>query len=603
MIPKADCRKKHSMCAAKGRLWPALLAMAFAAVPGQQFGHGSSERSGTNNSQTAPAAQSAEATQGDLTGQAQVLFRRAADLIDKNQFSAAVQLLQDTLKLAPDSPSAHHYLGYALWKENQWGAAAREFQTAHALDPRNAYTLYFLGNIAQSTGNIADAIRYYEAELALDKPLFDTYQILGQAYFVRGETRKARAMIEQAIQLFPWDGSLHYQLAKIAKRTGRLSEAQQELETSERLKKIDRASIKKLLELSVAIQEGRTDRVSSIRQELVAQTPSDAETLQTLGLLLGRGSYYLDALEPLEQAAQMLPDSYEPHYNLGLTQLKLGRDGAAETALKRAVELRPDSFESNSTLAVLYVSQNRNREAIERLRAALQARPEDEKILALLGDQYLLADEAAAAVPALREAIRLKPDKPETRHLLIQAYQHEKDFTSALIAAQEGAKLFPSDGRFQYDIGSQLANLGRYGDALAYAEKSVRLDPSLVEGHDLVGDLKYRRGEYDQALASFQRAKSLDATDLEAFRGIGQTLIRLKRYSEAVIELNSALLVHPDVSEFYHDLSQAYIRLGDREKAAQASAKFQQLHSIEVSKRDLEDWRRATQEAGTLDKE
>jgi predicted Zn-dependent protease len=74
---------------------------------------------------------------------------------------------------------------------------------------------------------------------------------------------------------------------------------------------------------------------------------------------------------------------------------------------------------------------------------------------------------------------------------------------------------------------------------------------------------------------------------LGALRGIGQTLVRLKRYSEAVIELNKAILVYPHVSEFYYGLSQAYIRLDDREKAAQAAARFQQLHAREDAEQNL----------------
>lgn len=318
--------------------------------------------------------------------------------------------------------------------------------------------------------------------------------------------------------------------------------------------------------------------------------------MSSLGLVLARNGMYDEAAEPLTLAAQAMPDSYEAQCNFGLTMMRLGRPDAAEPASKKAIELRPDAFEPNSALAVLYVSQRRSKEAIERLNVARKARPNDAGILALLGDQYLQIDDPLAAIPPLRDAVRLKPENPNPYHVLIQACQKAKDFANALVIAQQGAERLPSDGRFQFEIGDQLSNLGRHHEAMPFAEKAVQLSFSLVEGYDLLGDLSFRRGEYDQALAGFQKAKALDPTDLEAMRGIGQTLVRMKRYDEAIAALNDAIPTHPEEPEFYYDLSQAYVRMGNQEKAAEASAKFQQLHAIEVARQDAEDQQRALEQ-------
>jgi len=531
-----------------------------------------------------------------LFDRAEKLFNNATDLFAKDQFSEAVPVLQEAAKVAPGEPIIHHYLGYALWKGNRFHEAGQEFEEARRLDPKNAYTLYFLGRVFDAQSETSAAIHSYESDLALGEPVYDTYQRLAEAYLRRGDPKKALDMVQRALQKTPWESSLHYQLARIYQKTGRLKEAKEEFDTTDRLKQSDQASIQKLLAIAVAIHDGKADRVFSLRDELYGQTPRDPEIMNSLGLLLGKNGFYAEAAAPLNAAAQMMPESYEAHYNLGLTLMKLGRADDAEPALKKAVELRPDEFGPNSALAVLYVSQGRGREAIEMLKAARQARPDDAGILALLGDQYLQTDDVRAAIPLLREAIRIKPDNPDPYHVLIQAYQKEKDFANALSFARQGAEHFPSDGRFEFEIGNQLSNLGRYQEALPFGEKSVELNASLVEGHDLVGDLESRRGDYEPALASFQRAKTIDPTDLEALRGIGQTLVRMKRYDEAVAALNNAIPVHPTEPEFYYDLSHAYVRLGDREKAAQASAKFRELHAVEVARQNAEDQRRALEQ-------
>jgi predicted Zn-dependent protease len=84
---------------------------------------------------------------------------------------------------------------------------------------------------------------------------------------------------------------------------------------------------------------------------------------------------------------------------------------------------------------------------------------------------------------------------------------------------------------------------------------------------------------------------------------MGQTLVRMKRYDDAIAELNDAIPLHPTEPEFYYDLSQAYVRLGNREKAAEASAKFKQMHEIEVARQDAEDQRRALEQKGAANKQ
>lgn len=519
---------------------------------------------------------------------AEELFQQAADLIEKDQYSKAIALLRRATSLAPSDARVHHYLGYALWKERQWSSATKEFEDALKLDPGNLYTRYFLGRIAYAEGATNRAIGFFEAVVAAGEPVHDTYQRLGQAYMRRGDFPKALEMMQQAVSQTPWDGAIHYQLAKIYRQMGRPQEAQREFETSERLKQTDQDSIKTLLEISEAIHKKQKDEVLRLRGELLSRPSHDPEILNWLGTLLGQGGFYAEAVQPLQGAAEANPSSFEAQYNLGLTQLKLGNNAEAESRLRKALELRPDSFEANSILAVLYVSQNRNREAIVKLRVADHVRPGNPRALALLGQQYLQGYYITEAVKTLEPATRLKPNDSDLRYLLIEAYQKNSEYEKAFKAAQETARLFPGEARAQYEVGHQMANLGRYQDARPYFEKAAGLDPSFTEAHNGLGDAELRKGNYEAALESFMRARALDSRNLAALRGIGQCLIRLKRYPEALDHLEKAIALQPEDAELYFEFSQLQARLGNREKAAQAAATFERLRATEIEKRAME---------------
>jgi Flp pilus assembly protein TadD len=516
------------------------------------------------------------------------LFLHAAALIEKEQFSAAIPVLQKAAALAPNEARIHHYLGYAFWKAGEWRAATTEFDQALKLEPNNPYTEYFQARIAYSMNHLNQAIALYEAVIASGNPVFDTYQRLGQSYFRKGNSVKALEVTQVALEQTPWDSAIHYQLGKIYKQLGRQEEAQQEFRSAERLKKADQASIRKLLELAQAVQAKHRERAQKLGEDLLSESSQDPEVLTWVGTLLGQGDFYREALQPLHRAIDLSPESFEAHYNLGFTLMKLEQYPESETYLRKALELRPNSFEANSLLAVLYVNENRNSEAIEMLRAANRERSGNVKVLALLGEQYLHGRYFDEATQSLSEVVRLKPDDSRLRYLLIEAYQKNQDYSKALTAAQDALRAFSSDARAHFEVGQQMANLGRYQDARPYYEDAIRINASFTEAYDSLGELQFRSGEYQAALQSFEKARSLDSQNAAAQRGIGRTLIRLGRYHEALTEIGESIATHPDDAELHFALSQVYTRLGDRERAADAAATFQRLRAKEIARQDAE---------------
>jgi tetratricopeptide (TPR) repeat protein len=519
---------------------------------------------------------------------AQALFDKASALIKEKHYSQAAVLLRSAVKLAPDQANLHHYLGYALWKLDQWNQAQAEFEKAHALNRKDAYNCYFLARIAASLGNIDRSIHYYKEVLRLGPAIYDTNQRLGQAYLDKGELIEAHARITAALRETPWDGSLYYQLGRIDLRQHHPAQARAEFAAAARLKSGNQASIRQLLDLSEAVRNRQMERIQQIRAALLNEASPDPEIYDSIGVLLGRGGFYSEALEPLERAVKLAPDSYESNYDLGVTLFRLGRAHEAEEQLKKALALEPNSPQVNSLLGLLDVNQNRNAEAIKRLRAASQAAPGDERILALLGEQYLVGHYVADAISCLRKAVHQNPDDPALRYLLIEAYQEEHDFNSALETAQDASGRFPNDARIIYEEGQQLANIGHYQRARPYAEKAIRMDPTLGFAYDLMGDIQARTGHYKAALESFQKAKNLAPGDELALKGIAENLIRLKRYPQALSELKQAIAARPQDASLYFSLMQVYVRLGQRQEAAQAESAFQALHAREVAERNAQ---------------
>lgn len=537
---------------------------------------------------TSSSVQQPSSPAAQLSSEVQNLFDTASGLISQSRFREAAELLRKAEAQAPKSAAVHHYLGYAMWKQDQWSGADKEFQRAHELDPQNPYTLYFLARIAQSNGQPRAAIRYYGDILQLGAPLYDTSQRLGQLYFDQGELGKAREQIETALKQTPWDSSLYYQLGKIDQRSGHAASAREEFAAAERLKNASQDVVQRLLALDQALQNHETGKIDALMDEITAKASRDPEILQSMGVLLGRAGLYQQSREVLERCVSLDPSSFETQFNLGLTLLRLNQEQEAEASLVAALKLQPDSVEANRALAVLYVQQNRTEDAIARLRVANHLSPGDARLLALLGQQYLQGHFAPDAIAALQQAVKLAPENTDVRFLLVEAYDAAHEYDSGLKAAQETLRLFPESGHASFEVAQEMSASGRYEDARPYAQRAVQKEPQLVEAWNLLGDLQSKSGHYDEALDAFQHARNLDASNVIAARGLADNLIRLKRYDEALTEVQKALDDHPQDAGLHFSLMQAYVRTGQREQASKAAAKYQQLHEAEAAQAEAQ---------------
>lgn len=557
------------------RIWVSLLLVLLWGVPAE-----------------ARPAPSAGQTAAESSASVQQLFKSAASLIEQSRYQEAAALLRKAEGTAPNQASIHHYLAYALWKQDRWTSARTEFQKAHQLDPQNPYTLYFLARIAQSTAHPDEAIDDYEAILRLGPAIEDTDQRLGQLYFDRGQIEKAREHIEAALKETPWESSLYYQLGKIDQKSGRAANAREEFASAERLKHVSQEAAQRLFALDQAVRDHETGSIGRLRAEILTEAADDPEILQSAGVLLGRAGLYDEALAPLESCVKLDPNSFEAQYNLGLTLLRLDRKDEAAASLEAALKLQPQSLEANRALAVLDVDESRNADAIERLRAANQVSPGDARILALLGEQYLQGHFVPDAIAALEEAVKLAPQNLNARFLLVEAYDTSHEYDRGLKAAEDALGAFPDSARATFEVAQELAGAGRYDDARTYAAKAVEQDAQMAEGWDLLGDLESKRGQYGAAWKAFERARSLDPSNLAAIRGATENLIRLKRYDEALAELDLALKAHPQDAGLYFNLMQLYARIGKREEASRAAATYRELHASEAARRDSERPRR-----------
>lgn len=346
-------------------------------------------------------------------------------------------------------------------------------------------------------------------------------------------------------------------------------------------------------ELDAALERLRADDVAGAVAALepLRQRPeAPAPALALLGALYveqGRAAEAAAVLEPLAGRPDADPAVL---YNAARALFALGREGEAAAHLERSAQLSPTS-PAGRDLGLLRARQGRSAEALRWLLPWALLHPED-------ADNRLAAAHLALQLNRPADAERLldgaPPADPRTRLLRGELLLAQGDARAAADAlaplAAEAPPAMVADVR-RLLAGAYLES-GRAAEALALLEQAGDDDPRLTV---LRAEALYQQGQPERALAALAAAARRDLeqpppagesarlTSGALLRAYARILLAVGRHAEAVAPAERATQLLPMDPEVWHALGQALTGAGQREAAARALQRFQEVSAQQAA--------------------
>lgn len=393
----------------------------------------------------------------------------------------AIEVLRGLLARDPELVQAHFLLGVlrlAMSRPEQ-AVEPLELAAARLTGPAARAAHGLLAEAQLRAGNFEAAVRSAERALADDPQDQHARIVLAGAFQGSGANERAEAVLDEASGVSP---ALHSARARLFVRTGRLADAEREVE---RALALEPDSVQWVVDLVwVLLEQGKT----------------------TAALDLAR-------TRSLEHPAV-------PDYPNLVGQIALRQDdpASAQRAFRKAIEVDASFVPGYVNLARIAARARRYAEAVDLLQRALVQRPGDAEALRELGAIESERANPAAAVAALEAALRADPTSDATRAQLARAQaQAGRDLPSALEVAREIRRSDPKNPVYADTLGQVMVRSGLHAAAAEQFRAAIELAPHPIAAyHYRLGLALESSGNLTGARREFERALEVDGDFAEA---------------------------------------------------------------------------------------
>lgn len=299
---------------------------------------------------------------------------------------------------------------------------------------------------------------------------------------------------------------------------------------------------------------------------------------------------------------------------------RLTRSGMLQQAIPHLIAAQRAGLAPYATgvnLGICYLGTNQYALAISTLEQLRQSGSETATVNNLLAQAYLGNHQPQAAFEAFQRAAAATPKSEKLYDYMADACSDDDDYELGLRIANAGLQELPDSARLHYERALFLARLDRFDEAKPDFETAARLAPAsyigvlalvqenlyednlkvardllrkaVREGHrdyqtlSLLGSVLLFEGavpgqpEFAEAQSALEESAKARPNYSSTQIALGKLYMREGRYADAVLHLEIGQRLEPNDPAVYAALSTAYHRLGEKEKAAEASAQMARL--------------------------
>lgn len=212
-----------------------------------------------------------------------------------------------------------------------------------------------------------------------------------------------------------------------------------------------------------------------------------------------------------DRGIEFIEKAQEARSLCGMSLFKLGRYGEALEVIDSALEIKPDSPTEWSNKGFVLSAMGRNEEALEAFEKALSLDPESLKILTSKGIVYFRMGLPDKALETFDRALATEPKQASDWACKVPRF--------SFFSRNKAPIMKPDNAETWYWKGNVLLELGEKEKALEAFKMALESDPDHINSLLTGGDLLCEFSEYGEAFKCYVHALKLSPENETARRG------------------------------------------------------------------------------------
>lgn len=379
----------------------------------------------------APSRKPVQATPKDVPA----LMQQAEDALERKDYQSALEPLKKVTGIAPETPEAWYYLGYAYQGLRRDDEARESYEKAVALKPDLAEAQVNLGLLLLAARDPAGALPHLEKAVELKPNDARAHLNLGLALDDASQPGPAEQEFRRALELDPKSDRAAYELGEIELVQKHYDEAITQFTKALELKPANAEAEKGLATAYEAL--GKMPEAGQHFEQYLKLQPADATVrLHLARLYLNQHSpdHALAELHEIEQTGTVAPDLEAA---MGDAYALAGKFSDSESHYRRALAGNPGQADLHRALAETLLKENKNADAESEFRKALAIDPGNADAIKGLASSLYLQARFAEAAPLVERLLQSPSASPGLYFILATCYDHLRDRPRALEAYKQ----------------------------------------------------------------------------------------------------------------------------------------------------------------------
>ena len=164
-----------------------------------------------------------------------------AHFLTREKFVAeAEQLIREAQKKRPELPDLNYRLGLIALTNGDLAEALKHLQQELAGNPIHPMAWHYLGEVYLKQGKPEEAAKALQRAIWLNLRSVESYVLIASAYMQQGKYSPAEQALHRALELAPQSYEAHFQLGRLYHKTNRPELAKKEIELANRLRNASR---------------------------------------------------------------------------------------------------------------------------------------------------------------------------------------------------------------------------------------------------------------------------------------------------------------------------------------------------------------------------